>query len=73
MTVRIPSPFPGMDPCLEGSSWMSVYMQLTAEIARQLAPKLRPRYVALTTERTVLEFPDNGQQRWSQFRFHALA
>jgi hypothetical protein len=44
-----------MDPYLEGWLWMSVHTQLSAEIARQLAPKLRPRYLALTTERFVLE------------------
>ena len=51
----MPSPFPGMDPYLEGSLWMSIHSQLTAEIARQLAPKLRPKYLALTTERFVLD------------------
>ncbi len=44
----MPSPFPGMDPYLEGSLWMSVHTQLAVEIARQLAPRLRPRYLALT-------------------------
>jgi len=51
----MPSPFPGMDPYLEGSRWMTVHAQLTAEVARQLAPRLRPKYVALTTERFVLD------------------
>jgi hypothetical protein len=37
---------------------MSVHTQLTAEIARQLTPKLRPRYLALTTRRFVLEVPE---------------
>src|SRR5438094_8890252 len=55
----MPSPFPGMDPYLEGSLSMSVHSQLTAEIARQLAPKLRPRYLALTTERFVWSTPDD--------------
>jgi len=55
----MPSPFPGMDPYLEGPLWMTVHTQLSAEIARQLAPKLRPRYLALTTERMVLETPEN--------------
>src|SRR5262245_56257416 len=54
----MPSPFPGMDPYLEGVRWMTVDAQLTAEIARQLAPKLRPKYVALTTERFVLDDVD---------------
>lgn len=46
----MPSPFPGMDPYLEGSTWMNFHGQLCAEIARQLTPKLRPRYVALLNE-----------------------
>lgn len=55
----MPSPFPGMDPYLEGSLWMTVHTQLSAEIARQLAPKLRPKYLALTTERFVYEEPES--------------
>src|SRR5207237_2291550 len=54
----MPSPFPGMDPYLEGSLWMTVHAQLSAEIARQLAPKLRPKYLAWTTERCVREIPE---------------
>jgi hypothetical protein len=48
-----------MDPYLEGSVWMSVHGQLTAEIARQLAPQLRPRYVALMTKRFVMAEPES--------------
>jgi hypothetical protein len=48
-----------MDPYLEGSLWMSVHAQLSAEIARQLAPRLRPRYLALMTERFVLDTPES--------------
>jgi len=48
-----------MDPYLEGSLWMSIHAQLSAEIARQLAPKLRPRYLALTSERFVIATPDS--------------
>jgi hypothetical protein len=47
-----------MDPYLEGSLWTTVHSQLSAEIARQLAPRLRPRYLALMTERFVLEMPE---------------
>lgn len=49
----MPSPFPGMDPYLEGSLWTTVHSQLSSEIARQLAPRLQPKYLALTTERFV--------------------
>ena len=51
----MPSPFPGMDPYLEGSDWRGFHNQLCAEIARQLAPRLRPKYVAITEERFVFE------------------
>ncbi len=42
----MPSPFPGMDPYLEGYLWPDVHHRLATEISRQLAPRLRPRYVA---------------------------
>ncbi len=42
----MPSPFPGMDPYLEGYLWPDVHNRLVVEIARRLAPLLRPRYVA---------------------------
>ena len=48
-----------MDPYLEGTYWMGFHTQLIAEIARQLAPKLRPRYLALTSERFVLDYPED--------------
>ena len=51
----MPSPFPGMDPYLEGAEWTSVHNELSSEIARQLAPKLRPKYVVRTTRRFVTE------------------
>ncbi|MBD2101575.1 DUF4058 family protein [Leptolyngbya sp. FACHB-261] len=42
----MPSPFPGMDPYLEGYLWPDVYNALASKIRQQLAPKLRPRYTA---------------------------
>lgn len=56
----MPNPFPGMDPYLEGDLWTSVHTDLCAEIARQLAPKLRPKYVALSTRRVVLAPPEES-------------
>ncbi len=54
----MPSPFPGMDPYLEGSEWISVHTELSSEIARQLAPKVRPKYVARTMRRFITELPE---------------
>lgn len=42
----MPSPFPGMDPYLEGYLWPDVHHRLATQFSRQLAPLLRPRYVA---------------------------
>lgn len=53
----MPSPFPGMDPYLEGELWGSVHAQLIAEIARQLAPQLRPKYLAFMEKRFVTYDP----------------
>ena len=40
------SPFPGMDPYLEGYLWPDVHNALAAKIRQMLAPLLRPRYAA---------------------------
>lgn len=54
----MPSPFPGMDPYLEGSLWTTVHSNLIEEIGRQLAPKLRPKYLVRTVRRFVLDWPE---------------
>ena len=40
----MPSPFPGMDPYLEGYLWPDVHHALANKIRQLLAPRLRPRY-----------------------------
>ena len=57
----MPNPFPGMDPYLEGDLWPTVHTDLCSEIARQLSPKLRPKYVALSSRRVVLAEPDETE------------
>lgn len=42
----MPSPFPGMDPYLEGYLWPDVHSALAHKIRQQLAPQLQPDYVA---------------------------
>ena len=42
----MPSPFPGMDPYLEGYLWPDVHHDLASKIREQLTPRLRPKYVA---------------------------
>lgn len=55
----MPSPFPGQDPYLEGSEWSSVHVALSAEIARQLIPKVQPKYIVRTARRFVTEMPED--------------
>ena len=42
----MPSPFPGMDPYLEGYLWPDVHSALASKIRQQLTPLLRPNYAA---------------------------
>src|SRR3954454_2994037 len=60
------NPFPGMDPYLEETAWSVVHANLTEEIARQLVPKLRPKYLVLTEQRFVItpaDDPDHVEGR----------
>ena len=43
----MPSPFPGMDPYLEGEMWQEFHERLAHQFSAQLMPLLSPRYVAL--------------------------
>src|SRR5690348_17281864 len=58
----MPSPFPGMDPYLEGSEWRSVHTQLSVEIARDLAPRLRPKYFVRTEKNYILTTPEQDEK-----------
>ncbi|HVA50737.1 MAG TPA: DUF4058 family protein [Pirellulales bacterium] len=51
-------PFPGMDPYLEGELWTTFHIQLAVEIARQLTPRLLPRYLAFANQRQVTDTPE---------------
>jgi len=69
----MPSPFPGMDPYLEGDLWTTIHAQLGTEIARHLVPKLRPRYLALTTERFILDLPEDVAAETHNVRPNVIA
>lgn len=57
----MPSPFPGMDPYLEGYLWPDVHHRLATEISDQLTPKLRPRYVARIEIQVVVDDAPQGE------------
>jgi hypothetical protein len=51
----MPSPFPGMDPYLEGYLWPDVHHELASAIKELLVPQIRPRYVARLNLYTVTD------------------
>lgn len=51
------SPFPGMDPYLEGEMWQEFHETLAGAIRAQIMPLLAPKYVALLAKRYVLARP----------------
>jgi len=56
----MPSPFPGMDPYLEGELWQEFHETLAGSIRALLMPLLAPTYVALLAKRYVLDRPALG-------------
>ncbi len=47
------SPFPGMDPYLEGHLWPDVHNRLINAIAEMIAPQIAPKYIARIETYTV--------------------
>jgi hypothetical protein len=52
----MPSPFPGVDPFLEGQVWREFHTHLITELQVYLAPRLRPRYVVRMEEDILIEY-----------------
>jgi hypothetical protein len=55
--AQMPSPFPGMDPYLEGEMWQEFHDRLANQLSTQLMPLLSPKYVALLAKRYVVSNP----------------
>ena len=51
----MPSPFPGMDPFIEGQVWEDFHHRFVDETAVTITPSLRPRYVARVEIQVYLE------------------
>ena len=56
----MPSPFPGMDPYLEGELWQEFHERLANQISTQLLAQLPANYVALLAKRYVVGSPTTG-------------
>ncbi len=53
----MPSPFPGMDPFLEGDEWEDFHSRFITTMAVMLLPGIRPDYVVRTERRIYVEHP----------------
>src|SRR4051794_30988693 len=51
----MPSPFPGMDPFIEGQEWEDFHTRFITALADSLLPGVRPRYVVRVERRVYLE------------------
>jgi hypothetical protein len=56
----MPSPFPGMDPFIEGQRWTSFHDRFIVNLGDTLVPQVRPRYVVDVGERVYLENAPEG-------------
>jgi len=59
----MPSPFPGMDPFIEGQDWEDFHTGFIAELSAALVPHVRPKYVVRKERRVYVEhtFPDDDR------------
>lgn len=53
--LLVASPFPGIDPFIEGQLWSDFHSRFIAVLSEALVEKIRPRYVALIEERVYVE------------------
>lgn len=60
----MPSPFPGMDPFIEGAiSWRGFHTQMVVEMSRVLVRQVRPKYFAATEESLFIHEPSAHERR----------
>ena len=72
----MPSPFPGMDPFIEGQRWEHFHGEFIYEIHRALMPQLVPRYISVVGERVYVEWlsePTERETTSSQWRVPDVA
>ncbi|MBP90921.1 MAG: hypothetical protein CMJ64_30125 [Planctomycetaceae bacterium] len=60
----MPSPFPGMDPFLEGQEWEDFHARLNMAIADAMSPRIEPAYVVRVERRVYLEGPGEEHEHW---------
>src|SRR4051794_21797662 len=66
----MPSPFPGMDPFLEGPEWEDFHSRFNIAMSDAIAPGVEPRYVVRVERRVYVE---HGLEGGDQVRSPDLA
>ena len=63
----MPSPFPGMDPYIEGQEWEDFHTTFNTVVKEILAPRVEPRYVVRVERRIYIEHPARHatEVRWA--------
>lgn len=56
------SPFPGMDPFIEGQKWEDFHHEIISVVRESLVPRVRPRYEVSVEERVYVERQTNGRR-----------
>lgn len=64
----MPSPFPGMDPFLEGPRWLNFHNSLCIALRNQLVPQIVPGFVVDVEERLVVEIDDEIDGETAAYR-----
>jgi hypothetical protein len=60
----MPSPFPGMDPFLEGQKWTDFHAEFIGDLRAALVPLIVPAYAAHVEERVYVEHAAEGLPAW---------
>ncbi len=60
----MPSPFPGMDPFIEGQLWQDFHNRFINDLADLLTPEVRPRYVVEIQQYVCLARDDEWPDRF---------
>ena len=59
----MPSPFPGMDPFIEGYEWEDFHAEFITSLRAALVPSLRPDYLVRAEKRVYVEHSDDDDAR----------
>lgn len=68
------SPFPGMDPFIEGQEWEDFHTRFNTALSESLAIALEPKYIVRVERRVYVEHPMEGDDgaRWSDVAIVAV-